>query len=123
MTQEEILSGFILELRRGTIVLSVLSQLHTPTYGYNLITTLAQHGVTVEANTLYPLLRRLEGQGLLSSNWETTGSKPRKYYVLTATGNEILHSLTHHWAKTVQNVDALLQQPQPTPTDKEAPHE
>ena len=60
MEKRELLAGLVLELRRGTIVLCVLSQLKVPMYGYHLIHTLQQSGIVVEANTLYPLLRRLE---------------------------------------------------------------
>ena len=63
----------------------------------------------VEANTLYPLLRRLEGQGLLQSSWETGGAKPRKYYRRTPMGDEVLSALTRHWKRTAESVDDLLE--------------
>ena len=69
MGKEETLAGLLMELRRGTIVLCVLSQLKQPRYGYDLVKILGRHHMPVEANTLYPLLRRLEGQGLLQSSW------------------------------------------------------
>ena len=109
MEKEELLSSFILELRRGTVILCVLSKLQKPTYGYNLIGKLAGTGVSVEANTLYPLLRRLEIQGLLQSTWDTDSAKPRKYYSLTEFGREILSALRHHWHKTVQSMNKLLE--------------
>ena len=85
--QEDLLSGLVLELRRGTIVLCVLNQLEKPMYGYALVQNLSEKEIPVEANTLYPLLRRLEKQGLLKSEWEISGgSKPRKYYVRTEIG-------------------------------------
>ncbi len=107
MEKEDVLSGLILELRRGTIVLCVLSQLKKPMYGYSLIQILSQSGIAVEANTLYPLLRRLESQGLLQSSWETGESKPRKYYRTTPLGNEVFTSLRKHWEKTVQSMNEL----------------
>ena len=107
MDNDEILSGLVLELRRGTIVLSVLSQLNNPTYGYELVNILADKGISVEANTLYPLLRRLEGQGLLLSIWETSGTKPRKYYTRTEKGNEIFEALKKQWSGMVSNIDNL----------------
>lgn len=105
----EIVSGLILELRRGTIVLSVLSQLSSPMYGYSLVQQLSENGVPIEANTLYPLLRRLEKQGLLKSEWETTGTKPRKYYITTDLGNEVYSQLKSHWYKIVKNMHDLME--------------
>lgn len=110
MNTEDILASLGLELRRGTIVLCVLSQLQSPMYGYSLITALAGSGVQVEANTLYPLLRRLEGQGLLQSRWETGGSKPRKYYTATPLGCHIYEALKAQWNTTVESVQTLLQE-------------
>ena len=78
--KNELLLNFILELRRGTLVLSVLSRMAEPKYGYALVQSLEKEGMRIDANTLYPLLRRLEKQGLLESVWETGGAKPRKYY-------------------------------------------
>lgn len=109
MNKEELLSGFILELRRGTIILCVLSKLKKPTYGYNLITMLSDSGISVEANTLYPLLRRLEGQGILESTWNTETAKPRKYYSRTEMGSEIYLMLKKHWEGTVENMKTLLE--------------
>lgn len=108
MEKDEILSGLLQELRRGTIVLSVLSQLQTPQYGYSLVTRLSENGMQVETNTLYPLLRRLEAQGLLKSEWDTREAKPRKYYVITEMGNEVYELLTKQWQKTVESMDRLL---------------
>ncbi|HJD24158.1 MAG TPA: PadR family transcriptional regulator [Firmicutes bacterium] len=109
MESKEPLSGLLLELRRGTVVLSVLSQLGQPMYGYHLVRILSEGGVPIEANTLYPLLRRLESQGLLQSVWETGGAKPRKYYVITKEGRAVYGELRAHWAELVQRVNALLE--------------
>lgn len=106
--REDLLSGLILELRRGTIVLSVLSQLEKPMYGYALVQNLSDKEISVEANTLYPLLRRLEKQGLLKSEWETSGTKPRKYYVRTQMGIEVGIELKKHWEKIVDSMSKLL---------------
>ena len=78
MNVDEMVSGLILELRRGTLILLVLSQLRQPTYGYSLVKKLNDNAIPMDANTLYPLMRRLEGQGLLKSQWDTGESKPRK---------------------------------------------
>lgn len=107
METNDILSGLILEIRRGTIVLSVLTKLQIPMYGYSLVSELSDSGISVEANTLYPLLRRLEGQGLLESEWETSGSKPRKYYKTTAIGREIQEKLKKNWLETVESMEKL----------------
>ncbi len=108
--KEEVLSGLLLELRRGTIVLSVLCQLSAPTYGYSLVQDFSDNNVPIEANTLYPLLRRLEKQGLLKSEWETSGTKPRKYYMLTDLGTEVYQELKEHWNKMVENMNRLLKE-------------
>ena len=108
MEQEELIPGFILELRRGTLILCVLSQMKKPAYGYSLIDALRTRGVPIETNTLYPLLRRLETQGLLESQWNTQGAKPRKYYVITHLGKEVYTQLRTHWYSTVANVNILL---------------
>lgn len=108
MEKEELLSGLIQELRRGTIVLSVLSQLYTPQYGYSLVTRLSENGMHVETNTLYPLLRRLESQGLLKSEWHTDEVKPRKYYSVTQEGEEIYELLKAQWKQTVESMGKLL---------------
>lgn len=109
MEREEIISSLVLELRRGSIVLAVLSQLKTPMYGYNLVNVMGESGIAVEVNTLYPLLRRLESQGLLKSEWETGGAKPRKYYVMTEFGNEIYTVLKKHWNETVASMNRLME--------------
>ena len=107
--KEEIISGFLLELRRGTVILCVLAKLKEPTYGYSLIADLSGTGFAIEANTLYPLLRRLEGQGLLESKWNTEGAKPRKYYQATDFGKEVLAELKKHWQNTTHSMNKLLE--------------
>ena len=85
------------ELRRGVVVLAVLSQLRELRYGYELRQSLAREGLTIEEGTLYPLLRRLEAQGVLSSEWRTTDGKPRRYYALNPEGQVLLERLTRSW--------------------------
>ncbi len=106
--KDDILSGLLLELRRGTIVLSVLCQLSTSKYGYSLVQQLSDDHVPIEANTLYPLLRRLEKQGLLKSEWETSGTKPRKYYVTTELGREVYTKLKEEWLHMVDSMKELM---------------
>ena len=94
---EDILAQHLQELRRGTVVVAALSTLRTPGYGYALLETLADAGFGVDANTLYPLLRRLEKQGLLVSEWNTDESRPRKFYRTTELGAEVLAALRADW--------------------------
>lgn len=109
MNVDETVSGLILELRRGTLILLVLSQLKEPMYGYSLVKKLNDHDIPMDANTLYPLMRRLEGQGLLESRWETGEAKPRKYYQITADGLAVLEKTKAYWKKFSNNVDAMLE--------------
>lgn len=109
MNKNELVTNFSQELRRGTLILCVLANLKEPTYGYNLIEKLSKTGISIEANTLYPLLRRLEGQELLASTWNTDGAKPRKYYDLTEFGKEVLGELKKHWHGTVQSMNEILE--------------
>lgn len=97
MDTDEVLAIHVQELRRGTVALAALASLEQPRYGYALLEHLAAEGIDVEGNTLYPLLRRLEKQGLLTSEWNTDESRPRKFYRLTAQGRSVLRSLTREW--------------------------
>lgn len=108
MNHDDIVSGLMQELRRGTLILLVLNRLQKPMYGYNLVKELQNHSIPIEANTLYPLMRRLESQGLLKSEWETSESKPRKYYQITEDGLIVLKKTTEQWITFSQNVDKLL---------------
>lgn len=105
---EKLLSSLIIELRRGTLTLAVLSQLRTPQYGYSLVQLLEKSSVSIEQSTLYPLLRRLEKQELVESSWDTTESRPRKYYVLSEYGIEILEQLKAEWEKSTKELQNLL---------------
>lgn len=109
IAREEITAGLALELRRGNIVLCVLSQLKKPMYGYSLVDVLTEGGMPVETNTLYPLLRRLEKQGLLESFWETSGAKPRKYYKITELGESIYLELKGQWEVSTKIMRKLLE--------------
>ena len=100
----------MLELRRGILVLATLSQLGEAKYGYSLIRQLGDSGLEIEQGTLYPLLRRLEEQGLLLSEWNVDGSRPRRYYRLSPAGAEVLESLTHEWVELIAVMDNLLLQ-------------
>ena len=88
---------FTQELRRGALILAVLSQLKEARYGYALIDQLAKQGLDIEQGTLYPLLRRLEEQELLQSEWNVEGSHPRRYYVISPMGRDLLLMLIDDW--------------------------
>lgn len=108
MNIDDTVSGLKQELRRGTLILLVLSQLREDMYGYSLVKQLNDHDIPMDANTLYPLLRRLEGQGLLQSRWDTAESKPRKYYKITEDGLAVLEKTTAYWRNFSANVEELL---------------
>jgi len=93
MSIDDVLRTHLQELRRGTVVVASLTALQQPGYGYGLLQQLAEHGFSVDANTLYPLLRRLEEQGLLTSEWNTAESRPRKIYRTSADGKAVLKTL------------------------------
>ena len=96
------------ELRRGILVLAALSQLKSAKYGYALIEELSTKGLEIDQGTLYPLLRRLEDQGLLESEWNVEGSRPRRYYKISQTGEELLQMLTDDWLALVEVMKDLL---------------
>ncbi|MDP3739666.1 MAG: helix-turn-helix transcriptional regulator [Hyphomonadaceae bacterium] len=99
------------ELRRGVIVLATLSQLREAQYGYSLRQALAEQGMVVEEGTLYPLLRRLEGQGLLASEWRIEDGPPRRYYTLSDEGKKLYAGLTASWRNLVDTIDRLIGPP------------
>jgi PadR family transcriptional regulator PadR len=104
----DLLHSLTTELRRGTLTLAVLSQLDTPQYGYSLVQSLEQSGIVIEQSTLYPLLRRLEKQELVTSHWDTTESRPRKYYVLSDFGKETFLKLKEEWERMSRELNHLL---------------
>src|SRR5271169_4560231 len=93
-----------LELRRGSLILAVLAQLRTEQYGYTLRKSLAEHGMAIDEGTLYPLLRRLESQGLLVSEWREEEKRNKRFYRLSATAEPILRQLLEEW----QNINSSL---------------
>lgn len=95
------------ELRRGTIVLACLRLLAEPGYGYGLLEELERRGFATDANTLYPLLRRLEKQGHLTSEWDTGQTRPRKFYRTSAAGARLAAALGADWAALNAAIVAL----------------
>ena len=108
MTKSELSENVILELRRGVIVLAVLAQLTEEQYGYSLLKSLSDGGMEVDQGTLYPLLRRLEAQGLLESVWKLEEARPRRYYVISAEGKKILPRLKEEWNSIVSVMKKML---------------
>lgn len=95
------------ELRRGTVVLACLALLERPQYGYALLETLNKAGITVEGNTLYPLMRRLEKQGLLVSEWDTGESRPRKFYQVSDEGKRVRARVIQEWSTLASSIATL----------------
>ena len=108
MANSELVENVILELRRGVIVLAVLSSLDQEQYGYSLMKLLSERGLEVEQGTLYPLLRRLEGQGLLESSWRIEEGRPRRYYVISSQGRRSLPQLKAEWQAIVKTMSRVL---------------
>jgi PadR family transcriptional regulator, regulatory protein PadR len=108
MTQAEPLENLIQELRRGMIVLAVLAHLQEEQYGYSVMKGLAERGLEIDQGTLYPLLRRLENQGLLVSDWRLEESRPRRYYAISEAGKQILPTLIEEWNRMVSTLKPLL---------------
>jgi DNA-binding PadR family transcriptional regulator len=100
--------NIVQELRRGALILATLSQLNDEKYGYALINQLKENGLEIDQGTLYPLLRRLESQGLLDSKWNVEGSRPRRYYVINKIGKTVLKDLTMEWRSLAKSVERLL---------------
>jgi PadR family transcriptional regulator PadR len=101
---DEVFENLRLELRRGILVLAVLSELRHERYGYTLRTMLGEAGVVLEEGTLYPLLRRLEDQGLLVSEWREEDNRRKRFYTLSTAGKTVLKRLAAEW----QNINASL---------------
>lgn len=105
---DDIEGGHLQELRRGTVVLACLLILRAPDYGYALLERLAAAGMAVDGNTLYPLLRRLEKQELLTSEWNTDEARPRKFYRTSAAGEALAARLIRDWSdltRTLHDID------------------
>lgn len=112
VTKEEypnLLENLVGELRRGALTLAVLSQLSKAEYGYSLKQQLAARGLEINEGTLYPLLRRLEGQGLLASEWRVVDeTRPRRYYKLSPQGTQALKDLEQEWKLISKSLSGLL---------------
>jgi len=106
----ELFETLRLELRRGCLTLAVLSQLQTERYGYTLRKALADDGLEIDESTLYPLLRRLESQGLLVSQWREEDKRNKRFYRLSPQGQQILGQLLSEWQRINASLRKILQE-------------
>jgi PadR family transcriptional regulator PadR len=108
--QNDLFDSLRLELRRGCLVLAVLVQLRAEHYGYTLRKALAEQGLAIEESTLYPLLRRLETQGLLTSEWREEEKRNKRFYRLSVDGEEILKLLLAEWRGINDSLNTILKE-------------
>jgi len=106
----EILENLRSELRRGFLIVAVLVELRQEQYGYTLRKSLEENGISMDEGTLYPLLRRLESQGLLASEWREQDKRNKRFYRLSPQGELILTQLLLDWENLLQSLKAILQQ-------------
>ena len=106
----ELFENLRLELRRGCLVLAVLTALRTEQYGYTLRKALAEHGMAIDEGTLYPLLRRLESQKLLSSEWREEEKRNKRFYKLSPEGKQMLKLLLTEWQKMDASLNGILKE-------------
>jgi PadR family transcriptional regulator, regulatory protein PadR len=105
---ESLFENLRLELRRGCLSLAVLAQLRQEHYGYTLRKALAARGMEIDESTLYPLLRRLESQGLLVSQWREEDKRNKRFYRLSPDGEEIFTRLLAEWNAINEAINNLL---------------
>lgn len=106
----ELFENLKLELRRGCLTLAVLTQLRTERYGYTLRKALADDGLEIDEGTLYPLLRRLESQGLLVSQWREEDKRNKRFYRLSPVGEQILEQLLKEWLSINTSLNRIMQE-------------
>lgn len=104
----ELFDNLRLELRRGCLVVAVLAELYAEHYGYALRKALDDHGLAIDENTLYPLLRRLESQGLLVSQWREEEKRNKRFYRLSPLGEEVLPNLLAEWRQMSSALERIL---------------
>ena len=109
MENNELVQNMMLELRRGVLSIAVLSQLSKEQYGYSLLKALSDKGMEIDQSTLYPLLRRLESQGLLQSDWRIVDeARPRRYYIISPQGRTVLTTLKREWSAMTETLQQML---------------
>jgi PadR family transcriptional regulator PadR len=107
----DLLENLRLELRRGCLVLAVLAKLRAEYHGYALAKALADSGLAIDENTLYPLLRRLESQKLLASHWRVEDKRNKRFYRLAPEGKQVLNWLLEEWRNINGSIEHLLEAP------------
>ena len=105
---DDLFESLRLELRRGSLILAVLASLRSEQYGYSLRVALAGDGIEMEESTLYPLLRRLEGQGLLLSEWREEEKRKKRFYRLSPQGEAMLTRLADEWRRISASLERIL---------------
>ena len=110
MAPSENIDSLRLELRRGCLILAVLAQLRAEHYGYTLRKALADQGMAMDEGTLYPLLRRLETQGLLESEWREENKRNKRFYRLSPRGKDVLEQLLEEWNNINASLNQILQE-------------
>ena len=110
MESSEIFEKLRLELRRGALPLAVLAQLRQEHYGYSLRKQIGARGLEIDEGTLYPLIRRLEKQGLLQSEWRFEDNRRKRFYRISALGEEVLVLLIEEWRQLNASVDCILEE-------------
>jgi PadR family transcriptional regulator PadR len=119
----EVLENLRSELRRGSLIVAVLAQLGTEQYGYTLRKSLEEHGIAIDEGTLYPLLRRLETQGLLASEWREHEKRNKRFYRLSPQGELVLEELLQDWESLSASIQSILQKPGPESNSGGGPSE
>lgn len=107
---DELFENLKLELRRGCLIVAVLGQLRTEQYGYTLRKALNDDGLEIDESTLYPLLRRLESQGLLASQWREEDKRNKRFYKLSPSGKQILRRLLEEWQRINASLEKILEE-------------
>src|SRR5580692_6903380 len=110
MIENELFDSLRMELRRGCLILAVLAQLREEHYGYTLRKALADEGLAIEESTLYPLLRQLETQGLLTSEWREEEKRNKRFYRLSGEGEAILEQLLAEWNGINKSLSKILKE-------------
>ncbi len=110
MVDNNTVNNILQELKRGTLVMTVLLNLKEKEYGYSLISKMQEAGIQIEQNTLYPLLRRLEKQELLTSLWDTSESRPRKYYIISDDGKKALKIILEEWNRMNTSIEKMVKE-------------
>jgi len=106
---DNVFENLRLELRRGCLTLAVLAQLRQERYGYTLRKALADDGLTIDESTLYPLLRRLEAQGLLASQWREEDKRKKRFYRLSTEGEVMLVRLLEEWRRISASLEKIIE--------------